>query len=81
MLQARGIEGVRVLQGLLGMGNKYPHAQIDRACGIALEHGAWRLRTIRQLISRDLTHVDQQQLFLDEHPIIRSMLRGRPSLT
>ena len=73
MLQARGIEGVRVLQGLLGMGNKYPHAQIDRACGIALEHGAWRLRTIRQLVSRDLTHVDEQQLFLDEHPIIRSM--------
>ena len=73
MVAARGIEGVRVLQGLLGMANKYPHIQIDRACGVALEHGAWRLRTIRRLIDRDLTHVDQQQLFLDEHPIIRSM--------
>ncbi|MCX5661462.1 MAG: IS21 family transposase [Planctomycetota bacterium] len=73
MVQARGVEGVRVLQGLLGMGNKYPHAQIDRACGVALEHGAWRLRTISRLIGHDLAHVDQQQLFLDEHPIIRPM--------
>lgn len=73
MVQARGVEGVRVLQGLLAMGNKYSHTQIDRACGVALEHGAWRLRTIHKLIDSDLTHVDQQQVFLDEHPIIRPM--------
>mgnify|MGYP006969354478 CR=1 FL=1 len=74
MVQARGIEGVRVLQGLLSLGNKHSHAQIDRACSIALEHQAWRLRTIRRLLERDIASGDRQDHFdfLDEHPI-----RGR----
>ena len=43
MVQARGIAGVRVLQGLLSLAHRHEHAQIDRACGLALEHRAWRL--------------------------------------
>ena len=75
MVQARGIEGVRVLQGLLSMANKHPHQQIDRACSIAMEHHAWRLRTIRQLLERQGNAADHQNHFdfLDEHPIIRSL--------
>lgn len=76
MVQARGIEGVRVLQGLLSLGQKHPHQQLDRACGIALEHEAWRLRTIRRLVQRDLDQVQRQPDLpglLEEHPIIRSL--------
>jgi transposase len=75
MVQARGIEGLRVLQGLLSMSHKHPHDQLDRACGIALEHGAWRLRTIRQLVQRNSEHVQRQEpfAFIDEHPIIRPL--------
>lgn len=73
MMQARGIEGVRVLQGLLSLADKHPHPQVNQACGIALEHGAWRLRTLRRLVQRDLTLADHQQDLLDEHPIIRSL--------
>jgi hypothetical protein len=76
MVQARGIEGVRVLQGLLGLPGKYPAAEVDRACGLALEHQAWRLRTLRQLLARGVDQAHQQQElpgFLDAHPIIRSL--------
>jgi transposase len=76
MVQARGIEGVRVLQGLLSLAQKHPHQQLDRACGIALEHEAWRLRTLRRLVQRDLDQLERQQNrpgLLEEHPIIRSL--------
>jgi hypothetical protein len=76
MVQQRGIEGVRVLQGLVSLANKHPEKQINRACEIALSHGAFRLRTIRQLIQRGADRADEQgQLsgFIDEHPIIRSL--------
>ena len=72
MLQARGIQGVRVLVGLLSLTHRYPSDEIDRACEIALTHGAVRLKTIRQLLQRGGPKQEQFE-FLDEHPIIRQM--------
>ena len=72
MIQARGIEGVRVLQGLLSLANKHPHAEIEQACEVASSYGAYRLRTIRQLIKRKAPKQEQFD-FLDEHPIIRGL--------
>lgn len=72
MLKARGIQGIRVLVGLLSLVNHYDSNSIDRACEIALTHNAFRLKTIRGLIQRG--GCKQQELeFIDEHPIIRSM--------
>jgi transposase len=72
MLKTRGIEGVRVLQGLVSLSTKHPWEAIDEACGTALSYGAFRLQTLRQLLKR--RGPDQQLLpFLDEHPIIRPM--------
>ncbi len=72
MLQARGVEGVRVLQGLLNLAHRHPCAAIERACDIALSHGAFRLRTVRQLLDRAAPR--QEQLpFLDEHTLIRPL--------
>jgi transposase len=72
MLKARGIQGIRVLVGLLNLANHYDSNSIDKACEIALTHNAFRLRTIRGLIQRG--GCKQQELeFIDEHPIIRSM--------
>ena len=76
MVQQRGIEGVRVLQGLLSLANKHSAPQIDKACEVALSHQAWRLRTIRELIKRHETITAEQESFdgfIDEHPIIRSL--------
>jgi transposase len=72
MLKARGIAGVRVLMGLLNLGNRHPRAQVERACEVASGHGAWHLRSLRQLIERGRAAPVQQNFeFTQEHPIIR----------
>ena len=67
-----GIEGTRVLLGLLSLTKKHPSESLEKACEIALSHGAFRLRTIRQLLKRP--QCKQEPLpFLEEHPIIRPL--------
>jgi len=51
-LAARGVQGVRVVMGLLSLSNRHAEAQIERACEVAQGHGAYHLRSIRQLIAR-----------------------------
>jgi transposase len=72
MLQTRGIEGVRVLQGLLALAKRHSVQAIERACEVAFSHGAWRLKTIRQLLKRDAPEQETFD-FLQEHPIIRPL--------
>jgi len=72
MVNSRGIEGTRVLLGLLSLSKKHPHESLERACETALSHGAFRLRTIRQLLARQ-SSCQQPLPFLDEHPIIRPL--------
>lgn len=72
MLTARGIEGVRVLQGLLSLTKKHRSEDLERACDAAWRHQAFQLRTVRKLLDRQ---ADEQQVFdfLEEHSIIRPM--------
>lgn len=72
MLEVRGIPGVRVLVGLLSLTHRHSRDAIDRACEIALTHGAVRLKTIRQLLQRG-GPAQEPLAFLDEHPIIRPL--------
>ena len=72
MLEVRGIQGVRVLVGLLSLTHKHSRDEIDRACEIALTHGAVRLKTIRQLLQRGGPKQEQLE-FIEEHPIIRPL--------
>jgi transposase len=72
VIEHRGIEGVRVLQGLLSLAGRHASASIDQACGLALSYGEYRLRTVRALIGRDEPR--QAALpFVEEHPLIRSL--------
>jgi transposase len=72
VVNARGIEGTRVLQGLLSLTKKHPCEALEKACEIALAHGCWRLRALRQLLGRKAAK--QEPLpFLEEHPIIRPL--------
>jgi transposase len=72
MLTARGIEGTRVLQGLLALTKKHSSQTLENACETALSHGCFRLRSIRRLLLRQAAK--QQPLpFLDEHPLIRPL--------
>jgi len=72
MIQERGIEGVRVLLGLISLANRHTDDQIEEACQIAQSHQAYRLRTIRALIKRQGDRQEQFD-FIQEHPIIRSI--------
>jgi len=74
MLQHRGIEGVRVLMGLLSLSNQKPRSAVERACEIAQGHGAYHLRSLRQFIEHQNTAPVQQHFeFTQEHPIIRGL--------
>jgi transposase len=72
MIQARGVEGVRVLQGLLSLAGRHPITAIEQACEIALGYGEYHLRTIRSLLKRQAPKQDMLP-FLSEHPMIRPM--------
>jgi len=72
MLKTRGIEGIRVLQGLLSLSTRHPCEAIDEACETALSYDAFRLQTLRQLLKRRAP-AQQSLPFLDKHPIIRPL--------
>jgi len=71
MLQERGIEGVRVLLGLVHLTKKHRTSGIDDACRLALSHRAFRLKTIRQLL-QDPSEQEEFD-FMEEHPLIRHL--------
>jgi hypothetical protein len=71
LYQQRGAECLRVLQGLLALAEKHPAPQIDQACQLALSHGAWRLRDVRELLARPT--LQEQFTFIEVHPLIRSL--------
>ena len=72
VVATRGIEAVRVLMGLLSLAERHPVAAIERACGIASDYGAYRLRTVRTLINRDAPK-QETMIFVSEHPMIRPL--------
>lgn len=72
VIAGRGVEGVRVLQGLLNLARRHRSEDLERACDVALSYGADRLRTIRSLLKRPAAR--QESLpFLSEHPLIRDL--------
>jgi hypothetical protein len=73
MLENRGIEGIRVLQGLVSLANRHASDALEDACQTAFSHRAFRLRILRQLLKRQADKQQQQFDFVDEHPIIRPL--------
>ena len=72
VLKSRGIEGLRVLMGLISLGNQHSRPAVARACGIALNHGVYHLRSLRQLIKQqNPVPIQQTFTFASAHPIIR----------
>lgn len=72
MLQARGIEGTRVLLGLIHLAGRHASAELETACKTALSYREFRLRSLRELLKRQAA--EQQPLpFLEEHPLIRPL--------
>jgi transposase len=72
MLQARGVAGMRVLQGLLNLAKQHSSAALAKASATAWSYGAFRLRTLRTLLERQ-TPPQAMLPFLEEHEIIRPL--------
>ena len=72
VVDARGIEGHRVVQGLLSLTKKHACSELEQACETALAGQCYRLKPLRRLITQQ---ADRQQPleFLAEHPIIRPL--------
>jgi transposase len=71
MYAQRGVEGLRVLQGLLGLAEKHPVAHLEAAAAKALHHGGFHLRDLRDLLAQPppVAQLD----FLETHPLIRDL--------
>ncbi|MFH1220393.1 MAG: IS21 family transposase [Candidatus Eisenbacteria bacterium] len=71
MMEERGIEGIRVLQGFVGLARKHSAATINRASRTALDARLFRLRSLRELCGRLADREDLR--FAESHPIIRPL--------
>jgi transposase len=71
MCQHRGIEGIRVMQGLISLARKTPQEQLERAASKALQRAGWRLGDLKQALAEPANVV--QVDFLEAHPLIRDM--------
>ena len=72
LVAVRGVQSVRVLQGLIALTKKHDSEAIEAACETALSYESYRLKTIRELIRRGAPKQEQFE-FLDVHPIIRNI--------
>ncbi len=71
LIENRGPLAIRVLMGLCSLRKRHSPQNIDRACGLALTHGVYRLRGIRRLMEIPTEHGTFE--FMDSHPLIRDM--------
>lgn len=71
LLEFRGIEGVRVLQGFLSLLNSHTAAAIDRAAQSALKVQLFRLRPLREILSRII--LPNTPELTASHPMIRPL--------
>lgn len=71
MYALRGVEGIRVLQGFLGLADDHPIGAIERASQRALDQGAWRLRELKALLAEPSPQLSMG--FMESHPLIRNL--------
>jgi hypothetical protein len=71
MLEERGIPGIRVLQGFVGLARKHSARTINGASRVALDARLFHLRSLRELCRR-LSEQETTE-FTDDHPIIRPL--------
>ncbi|MFM7844726.1 MAG: IS21 family transposase [Planctomycetota bacterium] len=72
VLAARGVHGMRSLQGLLSLTRQHSSELIEKACQIAARSGDHNYRTLNQLILRGGARQETME-FIDKHPVIRDV--------
>lgn len=70
LIQRNPDQALRQIQGLVGLGKRTSHRQLDQACHTALQNAQYSLRQLKAQLSRP-QHQQTLEL-LEEHPLIRS---------
>jgi transposase len=71
-ISEHGVQGMRIIQGLLSLTRKYESHEIEQASETAWRSGSFRCRTLRKLLEHGGSK-QQTMEFMDEHPVIRSI--------
>lgn len=71
VVQNRGPLAIRVIQGLTSLTRRHLAQEIEKACALALSHGAYRLRDVRRLMEMPIEQDNFE--FTQTHPLIRDM--------
>jgi transposase len=71
-LAQRGVQGLRTIQGLLGLSRKYTAEELERACDTAWRSGGLRYRIVKDLLKRQSAAQETME-FIDAHPVIRPL--------
>ena len=71
-LKEHGIQGMRIVQGLISLTRTYECSAIEEACEIAWRSSCFRSRSLTRLLK--IRQASQKTMeFMDEHPVIRPM--------
>jgi hypothetical protein len=79
MIENRGLEGLRVLQGFVTLTRKFEARQIEKASRTALNANLFKLRPIRELLKR--SEQEPAPEFAESHEIIRPLSQYQDLLT
>jgi transposase len=71
VIEERGIQGIRVINGLLSLTTRHSAAEMEKACELALSHGQYRLGAVRELLAEPSRQENFE--FMETHPLIRDM--------
>lgn len=71
VIEQRGIQASRSLQGLLSLCKKYTSVEINRACSTAWKSKAMNYRAIKRLLEVSNQGTQQTMEFMEVHPMIR----------
>ena len=73
MLKARGTPGIRVLQGLVNLGGKYPLESLQQGCRRAIDLDVYRLKELKKLIKAVDVYEQLELPFCQEGAMIREL--------
>jgi transposase len=68
----RGVRAYRLLQGMVALTRRHAKEQVEWACGLALEHRAFRYAILERLVEQAPVQAPVLQL-LQQHPLIRDL--------
>jgi transposase len=69
-LSEHGVQGMRIIQGLLSLTRKHERSAIEQACETAWHNASFRCRTLKRLLANQAAK-QEVMAFMDEHPVIR----------